>query len=472
MVICLSGRGDKDMPTLQRTLLADIEQRCHERESGHPGRADRQCHPTGACQGRSGAGRVSDRGIPSKLLFTEHVRAIASSADVVEIGVPFTDPMADGVTIQRSSEGALSQGVSLRWILSELTTMPKVAAPLLLMSYLNPLLAYGVDRLPADAAKAGVNGFIVPDMPVDESDLLKDALAAQGIALVQMVTPVTTPARLSRVVSASTGFVYAVTMTGVTGKNVAVPGEVMQYLDRVRAQSSVPVCAGFGIRSRDQVTALRGHVDGVIIGSALALARGTAGLAGLAGGCGRGRLGVRHLRGNHPQGTPVSPPVVRDRHDHGEEGERPEAPPDGIDVQADRAAAGPAAGRMHSRLIASTMRGATTAPLARTMPNSTIEIPKNTKLQVTMLFMCTPISTAAAEPAGSHQPSARATEDIDNQHHRARQGQLIDHAHACDAAQAGATSARRCYAPPWRRPPCRFAKEASGCSFHNCSAAP
>lgn len=208
-------------------------------------------------------------GYPSKALFTQHLAAVARGADVVEIGVPFTDPMADGVTIQRSSQGALAQGVSLRWILSELAAMPKVAAPLLLMSYLNPLLAFGVDRLPEAAAKAGVSGFIVPDLPVDESDLLKEALAAQGIALVQMVTPVTTPERLRRVVSASTGFVYAVTMTGVTGRNVAVPAEVMQYLDRVRAQSGVPVCAGFGIRSREQVQALRDHVDGVIVGSAL-----------------------------------------------------------------------------------------------------------------------------------------------------------------------------------------------------------
>ena len=208
-------------------------------------------------------------GYPSKALFTEHLRAIAAGADVVEIGVPFTDPMADGVTVQRASQGALAQGVSLRWILSELAAMPKVPAPLLLMSYLNPLLAFGVDRLPEAAAKAGVNGFIVPDMPVDESELLKDALAGAGIALVQMVTPVTTPERLRKVVAASTGFVYAVTRTGVTGQNVAVPPDVMHYLDRVRALSRVPVCAGFGIRSREQVQALRDHVDGVIIGSAL-----------------------------------------------------------------------------------------------------------------------------------------------------------------------------------------------------------
>src|SRR5580698_3062888 len=146
-------------------------------------------------------------GYPSMAMFTEHLRAIASVADVVEIGVPFTDPMADGVTVQRSSQGALAQGVTLRWILSELTHMPKVGAPLLLMSYLNPLLSFGLQRLAEAAVKAGVNGFIVPDLPVDESDLLKDAMASQGIALVQMVTPVTTAERLDKVVAASTGFV-------------------------------------------------------------------------------------------------------------------------------------------------------------------------------------------------------------------------------------------------------------------------
>ncbi len=208
-------------------------------------------------------------GYPSMAMFTEHLRAIASAADVVEIGVPFTDPMADGVTVQRSSQGALAQGVTLRWILSELTHMPKVSAPLLLMSYLNPLLAFGLQRLAEAAAVAGVSGFIVPDLPVDEADLLQDALATQGIALVQMVTPVTTAERLERVAAASSGFLYAVTRTGVTGKNVAVPADVLDYLDRVRAQATVPVCAGFGIRSRDQIEALRGHVDGVIVGSAL-----------------------------------------------------------------------------------------------------------------------------------------------------------------------------------------------------------
>ncbi len=208
-------------------------------------------------------------GYPSREKFREHLQAVAAGADVVEIGVPFTDPMADGVTIQRSSLAALAQGVSLRWILAELEAMPRLKTPLLLMSYLNPLLAFGMKRLAESAARAGVAGFIVPDLPLDESKELRAALDAHQIALVQMVTPVTKPERLRDLCTGSQGFVYAVTMTGTTGKNVAVPPEVTGYLDRVRELSPVPVCAGFGIRSREQVELLRGHVDGVVIGSAL-----------------------------------------------------------------------------------------------------------------------------------------------------------------------------------------------------------
>ena len=208
-------------------------------------------------------------GYPSRAQFTAHVHALASGADVIEIGVPFTDPMADGVTIQRSSQAALAQGVSLRWILEELRAMQPVAVPLLLMSYLNPLLALGLDRLPQAAVQAGVSGFIVPDLPFDESAPLQESFAPHGLALVQMVTPVTGAERLRQVCSGSQGFVYAVTMTGTTGKSAAVPTEVLGYLDRVRAEAAVPVCAGFGIRSPEQVAALAGLVDGVIVGSAL-----------------------------------------------------------------------------------------------------------------------------------------------------------------------------------------------------------
>lgn len=208
-------------------------------------------------------------GFPSRERFAEHVHALARGADVIEIGVPFTDPMADGVTVQRSSQAALAQGVTLAGILRELAAMSPVAVPVLLMSYLNPLLAFGLARLPAAAARAGVSGFIVPDLPYDESAELTAALTGEGLALVQMVTPVTRPERLARVCEASEGFVYAVTMTGTTGRSAAVPAETLDYLDRVRAASRIPVCAGFGIRGAEQVARLRGHVDGVIVGSAL-----------------------------------------------------------------------------------------------------------------------------------------------------------------------------------------------------------
>jgi tryptophan synthase alpha chain len=208
-------------------------------------------------------------GYPSREKFREHLAEVGNAADVVEIGVPFTDPMADGVTIQRSSREALSQGFTLRWLLQELAAMQRPQAPLILMSYLNPLMSYGYAQLAADAARAGVCGFIVPDLPYDEGEEFRAALAPHGLALIQMVTPVTSPERMARLCAASQGFVYAVTMTGTTGRNASVPGEVTRYLDTVSAGARVPVCAGFGIRSREQVQQLQGHVAGVIVGSAL-----------------------------------------------------------------------------------------------------------------------------------------------------------------------------------------------------------
>ena len=209
-------------------------------------------------------------GFPGRERFVADLRRIAEGADVVEIGVPFSDPMADGITVQRSSRVALEQGVSLSWILATLEHLaPRPRAPLLLMSYLNPLLAFGAERLARSAERSGVAGFIVPDLPFDEGEPMREAFSGRGLALVQMVTPVTTAERLRRICANSQGFVYAVTMTGTTGKHVAVPPEVTDYLDSVRALSPVPVCAGFGIRSREQLARLRGHVDGVVIGSAL-----------------------------------------------------------------------------------------------------------------------------------------------------------------------------------------------------------
>jgi tryptophan synthase alpha chain len=213
-------------------------------------------------------------GFPSRRSFKANLAAVADACDVVEIGVPFSDPMADGTTVQRASFAALADGVTLPWILEELDSLQsRHAAPILLMSYLNPLLQYGWDALPRAAAAAGVSGFIVPDLPFEESDDLRTALDGEGLALVQMVTPVTPPERLAMLCRGAKGFVYAVTMTGTTGTGRGppndVPLEVLDYMDRVKRCAEVPVCAGFGIRSREQIARFAGHVDGVVVGSAL-----------------------------------------------------------------------------------------------------------------------------------------------------------------------------------------------------------
>ena len=215
-------------------------------------------------------------GYPEPSGFLSVLRAVAGAADAVEIGVPFSDPMADGVTIQRSSQHAIERGVSLKWILDELARRDyELAAPVLLMSYLNPLLAFGGDSTPgydalvARAAEVGVSGVIVPDLPYEESAPLRAALDTRGLALVQLVTPATPPERLRMLCAASQGFVYAVTRTGITGGESTLPAETAQYLAAVKAASQLPVCAGFGVRRPDQVATIARHADGVIVGSAL-----------------------------------------------------------------------------------------------------------------------------------------------------------------------------------------------------------
>lgn len=209
-------------------------------------------------------------GWPTKEAFTGHLASIAQVADAVEIGVPFSDPMADGPTIQRTSQEALANGVTLTWILETLAGLEeRPQAPLLLMGYLNPFLAYGLERLAVDARSAGVSAFIVPDLPLDEADSFSATMAEHGMGLVQLVTPVTPPDRRQKLLEASRGFTYAVTVTGITGGELGPQIGLMQSLATLRSEASTPVMAGFGIRHPSQVAELAPHVDGVIVGSAL-----------------------------------------------------------------------------------------------------------------------------------------------------------------------------------------------------------
>jgi tryptophan synthase alpha chain len=229
---------------------------------------------TAAIRAANAAGRTAlvpfiTAGYPEPASFVATLRDVASAGDVVELGIPFSDPMADGMTIQRSSFEALKKGVSLKWIFDELDRAGDIGVPLVMMSYLNPLLAFGYASLAERAALSGVCAFIVPDLPWEESAELATALERKGLGLVQLVTPATPEARLQKLCNASRGFVYAVTITGITGGDAVLPASLAAYLDRVTKISSLPVCAGFGIRRAADVTSVGLHAAGAIVGSAL-----------------------------------------------------------------------------------------------------------------------------------------------------------------------------------------------------------
>jgi tryptophan synthase alpha chain len=209
-------------------------------------------------------------GYPEPNDFIATLKAIAEVGDVVELGIPFSDPMADGMTIQRSSFEALQKGVSLKWIFDQLdSAQGEIDAPLVMMSYLNPLLAFGYEALAERALAAGVCGFIIPDLPFEESADIRAVLEAKGLGLIQLVTPATPDDRLRTLCGASRGFVYAVTITGITGGGTGLPAGLTDYLDKVSGMSSIPVCAGFGIREAKDVAAVGEHAAGAIVGSAL-----------------------------------------------------------------------------------------------------------------------------------------------------------------------------------------------------------
>ncbi len=220
--------------------------------------------------GRTGLVPFITAGYPDPDTFASSLQAIAEVGDVVELGVPFSDPMADGMTIQRSSFAAIENGVTLTWIFDQLDPLQgSIDAPLIMMSYLNPLLAFGYAKLARRARETGVCAFIVPDLPYEESAEISAALDAEGAGLIQLVTPATPADRLKLLASVSRGFLYAVTITGITGGSSGLPPDLAGYLDEVSAVSPLPVCAGFGIRTAQDVDSVGKHAAGAIVGSAL-----------------------------------------------------------------------------------------------------------------------------------------------------------------------------------------------------------
>jgi tryptophan synthase alpha chain len=196
--------------------------------------------------------------------------AARRGADVIELGLPFSDPLADGPTIQRAGARALRGGTSLATLLPVIAGLRgRVQTPLCLMTYLNPLFRYGLEAAARDLAEAGLAGLIVPDCPPDESGPLSRATARAGLDLVFLASPTSGPSRLRRIARAARGFVYLVPLTGITGERVELPPELVQLVRDLRTVTQKPVCVGFGVSTPAHVREVVRWADGAIVGSAI-----------------------------------------------------------------------------------------------------------------------------------------------------------------------------------------------------------
>ncbi|MCM3757852.1 tryptophan synthase subunit alpha [Sporosarcina aquimarina] len=194
-----------------------------------------------------------------------------AGADAIEIGIPFSDPVADGEVIQEAGSRALKNGVTLRKVMSELQAQLH-SIPLMIMTYLNPVLAYGVVEFVEDCELAGVKGLIIPDLPHEERTLLSNALIGKDIALVPLVSLTSSPERIEKIARNAEGFVYAVTVNGITGVRSSFGSDLMDHLTDLKRVAKVPVLAGFGISTQEQVRHFSSIADGVIVGSAIVTA--------------------------------------------------------------------------------------------------------------------------------------------------------------------------------------------------------
>jgi tryptophan synthase alpha chain len=200
------------------------------------------------------------------------LEAIANAgADLIELGIPFSDPLADGPTIQRSTHVALEGGMTVQHclVLTGQLRERGVTQPLLLMGYYNPILAYGIPRFVADAAAAGADGFIVPDLPPEEAGEMQTACEQHQLALVYLLAPTTPPERTAYLAGQTSGFLYLVSLTGVTGARQSLAADLDAFVSRVRKRATTPLAVGFGISTPAQAKEVGRVADGVIVGSAL-----------------------------------------------------------------------------------------------------------------------------------------------------------------------------------------------------------
>ncbi len=209
--------------------------------------------------------------LPTSIMIVQIL--IDAGADVIECGVPFSDPVADGVVVQAAGKTALEQGVNLHDCVEAVRQLraanPNSHVPLVLMSYFNPMLSYGLDRYVTDVANIGADGFIVPDLPPEEARDLLTLCDAQHLALIGLLAPTSSAERITRVSATSRGFIYLVSVTGVTGARQALSGDLGAFIDRVRAVTDLPLSVGFGISDAEQARQVGQVANGFIVGSAL-----------------------------------------------------------------------------------------------------------------------------------------------------------------------------------------------------------
>lgn len=217
-------------------------------------------------------------GYPSVDASREVLRAAALQADIIEVGVPFSDPLADGPTIQRSTFEALRQGMTLAGTL-DLIARAELDRPVVVFSYLNPILRYGLDRFLRDAEALDVAGLLLTDLPAGADPTVEDAVHASRLDLIRLIAPTTRPERLAEAVTGAEGFVYLVARLGVTGASSALAPDLPGTIARVRAATPLPVAVGFGISTPAQASAVAELADGVVVGSALVDALGRGGVS-------------------------------------------------------------------------------------------------------------------------------------------------------------------------------------------------
>lgn len=223
-------------------------------------------------QGRAALVPYLTAGDPSLAVTPDLVRAaVDAGADLIELGVPFSDPMADGPVLQRAARRALAAGTALPRILETVAELRRdVTAPIVLFGYYNPFFRYGVEAIARDAAAAGVDGVLCVDLPPEEAGDLRAAVQGAGLDLIALLAPTTPPARVRRIARIASGFLYFVSVLGVTGARATLPDELPALIAAVRRETDLPVGVGFGVQSPEQAAWVAGFADAVIVGSALA----------------------------------------------------------------------------------------------------------------------------------------------------------------------------------------------------------